>query len=80
MAWNEITWACGHEGRMQLYGKSSARKSRLALEAGRQCMVCWLIDRWEAEGDPRASREDRENLAAGIAANKGKEINLEEAD
>ena len=74
MAWESVTWACGHTGQMQLYGKISARESRVAYEAGRKCMACWLVERWEAQGDPRAQRTDRYKLAAAIAETKGKRI------
>ena len=74
MAWEPTEWACGHEGAMQLYGKHSARDTTVAWEAGRQCMACWLIGRWEAEGDPRAQRADRFELAKEIAEGKGKRI------
>lgn len=77
MAWEKITWACGHEGDMQLYGKQSARDSRVAYESGRKCMACWLVDKWEEDADPRALRTDRYRLAADIAANKGKRINVD---
>jgi len=59
---------------MQLYGKQSGRDARVAYEAGRKCMVCWLIEQWQERNDPRALREDRYDLAAAIAENKGKRI------
>jgi len=74
MAWTEVTWACGHAGSMQLYGKQSARDAKVASEAGRKCMACWLVTQWEEKNDPRAQREDRYKLAANIAENKGKRI------
>ena len=77
MAWESVEWSCGHTGSMQLYGKMSERASRTAYEAGRKCMVCWLIDRWEQTKDPRSSREDKYQLAADIAAAKGRRIDLE---
>lgn len=74
MAWKRTEWACGHEGEMQLYGKQSARDSRVAYEAGRQCMACWLVEQWETKNDPRAKREDRYVLASKIAEGKGVRI------
>jgi len=76
MAWTDVQWACGHSGQIQLYGKHAYREATVAKEAGRQCMACWLVGRWEAENDPRAQREDRYQLAADIAKNKGKRINV----
>ena len=76
MAWEGTQWACGHEGAMQLYGKQADEDSRVAYEAGRQCMACWLVRQWESEGDPRARREDRYKLAADIAEGKGKRISV----
>lgn len=77
MAWTPTEWACGHDGSMQLYGKHSDRDSRVAYEAGRQCMACWLVRQWEKERDPRAKREDRYKLAAQIAEGKGKRISVD---
>jgi len=74
MAWETTEWACGHKGSMQLYGKQSGRDARVAYEAGRKCMACWLVEQWEEKNDPRASREDRYKLAAQIAEGKGKSI------
>lgn len=74
MAWNQITWRCGHSGRMQLYGKMSKRESRIAYESGQNCMVCWLIDQWKQKEDPRFNRADCKELAAKIARGKGIEI------
>lgn len=71
MAWEPTEWACGHTGSMQLYGPGAGRASKIAYEAGRQCMACWLIGQWEAKGDPRAKRDDRGSLACDIAAGKG---------
>lgn len=71
MAWENVQWACGHKGAMQLLGKQSGRDSRVAYEAGRKCMVCWLVEQWQASNDPRALREDKHELAAKIAAGKG---------
>ena len=76
MAWEKTEWACGHSGSMQLYGKQSGRDATVAREAGRQCMACWLVGQWEKENDPRAKRDDRYKLAAQIAENKGKRINV----
>jgi len=76
MAWEPTEWACGHTGAMQLYGKRAGRDSRVAYEAGRKCMACWLIERWEAESDPRAARADRMDLAVSIAAGKGIRIRM----
>lgn len=76
MAWEKTVWACGHTGSMQLYGKMSGRDATVAKEAGRKCMACWLVGEWEAASDPRAKREDRYKLAAQIAENKGKRIDV----
>jgi hypothetical protein len=75
MAWEQVEWACGHTGAMQLYGKQSQRDWRIAQEAGKKCFVCWLIGKWEEEKDPRWKREDRYQLAKKIANGKGIRIN-----
>ncbi|MDP2727273.1 MAG: hypothetical protein Q8P59_06990 [Dehalococcoidia bacterium] len=74
MAWETTQWACGHHGTMQLYGKMSGRYATTANESGRNCLACWLLERWEAEADPRHKRADRWALAVAIAENKGKRI------
>lgn len=74
MAWTPVTWACGHSGAMQLYGKYDGREATVAREAGRQCFACWLVAEWESKNDPRAKRPDRYKLAAAIAEAKGKRI------
>jgi len=79
MAWTNTEWACGHTGSMQLYGKGSARDAQVARAAGMDCMACWLVKQWEKESDPRAKREDRYKLAAGIAENKGKRIDVSDS-
>ena len=78
MAWEKVEWSCGHQGQIQLYGKRAQRESRIAFEAGRQCMACWLVEQWEKENDPRAQREDRYVLAAKIA--EGKKIRIQVPD
>ena len=70
MAWYNISWSCSHNGRMQLYGAGRKREGRIAYEAGRKCLACWLVEQWEKTSDPRAKREDRYLLAGQIAAKK----------
>ena len=76
MAWTKTEWGCGHTGEMQLYGKSSSRDAQVARAAGMDCLACWLVEQWENNNDPRALRTDRYKLAAQIAENKGKRINV----
>lgn len=76
MAWTTTEWACGHSGSMQLFGKGSARTAQVAKAAGMKCMACWLVEQWEKDNDPRSKREDRFKLAAEIARNKGKRIDV----
>jgi len=71
MAWTHVEWACGHHGNQQMFGKTSSREAEVARQAGRKCYACWLVEKWEAEGDPRAKREDRYILAGKIAEGKG---------
>jgi hypothetical protein len=78
MAWEKTEWACGHTGSMQLYGKQSGRNSRVAYEAGKDCMPCWLLRIWEEKGDPRGKRADRFTLAQNIAEGKGMRVRGEE--
>ena len=78
MAWETTEWACGHDGSMQLYGKMSGRNSRVAYEAGKNCMACWLIEQWIAKGDPRADNPRRWGFATAIAEGKGRRIEGDE--
>ena len=78
MAWETTEWACGHTGSMQLYGKMSGRYSRVAYEAGKDCMACWLIEQWGASGDPRATNPKRWEFATAIAEGKGIRISGKE--
>ena len=78
MAWESTEWACGHSGSMQLYGKMSGRDSRVAYEAGRDCLACWLAKQWITKGDPRATSPRRWQFAKAIAEGKGVRIAGEE--
>jgi len=78
MGWTTTEWGCGYSGSMQLYGKTSARCSCVAYEAGRDCMACWLLRTWEEKNDPRSKRVDRFKLAQKIVGGKGIRIAGEE--
>ena len=71
MAWEATEWACGHNGSMQLYGKMVGRHVRIAYEAGKKCLACWLISQWIEKNDPRAENPKRWELATSIAEGKG---------
>ena len=74
MTWETTEWACGHTGSIQLYDKMSGRNSKVAYEAGRKCLACWLIEQWIAKGDPRANNPKRWEFAQAIA--EGKSIRI----
>lgn len=40
MAWNTITYACGHTEEQQLYGKMDSRERTVAAAAGHDCPAC----------------------------------------
>jgi len=73
MAWTTTDWACGHSGSIQLFGPGAQRRSRVAWEAGRVCMACWLNKQWAEKNDPR---KDNLQLAADIAEGKGIRIDI----
>jgi hypothetical protein len=50
MAWTWITYKCGHEERIQLYGPGRARDARIASYAQRLCRACYFE---EHEAQPR---------------------------
>ena len=78
MAWETTEWACGHTGSMQLYGKMSGRDSKVAYEAGRKCLACWLVEQWVEKNDPRAHNTKRWEMATAIAGGKNIKITGEE--
>ncbi|MEA3295949.1 MAG: hypothetical protein U9Q27_02310 [Patescibacteria group bacterium] len=41
-------------------------------------MACWLVEQWEKKNDIRAQKENRYQLAADIAAGKGRRINVDD--
>lgn len=80
MAWNEITWKCGHTGAIQLFGKHSVREYQIAIEKGKVCPICQLIQKWKKENDPRSKREDKFELAKKITEEKSKIIRVYDFD
>ena len=68
MAWYEITYACGHTGREQIYGKVNARQDRADwIGNNKVCKPCWIKGR--AEADKKAALE-RAGLSPVIPAEK----------
>lgn len=68
MAWYDVTYSCGHEGRVQLYGKEADRQRK--IEWYEDCAVC--PDCYKAE-------QERKRQEANEAAKKrAEEMNLPE--
>ncbi len=65
MSWYKISYVCGHEGREQIYGKTSEERQRMADWRGNNkvCRDCWIAGR--AEGDRRAARCAFRSLGSG---------------
>jgi hypothetical protein len=40
MAWNTLTYACGHTEQVQLYGRHSGRERTIAAALGHDCPAC----------------------------------------
>jgi len=68
MAWEVVSWACGHNGHIQMYGPLSGRTARQAQEAEQKCFACWLLRQWASGNDPRAGNVD---AARAIAEGNG---------
>jgi len=64
MAWFYGTYACGHEGRVQIYGKVRDRQWKADREFSKLCPECW-----EKELQKRREQENAE--AAAKAAEMG---------
>jgi hypothetical protein len=60
MAWYEIEYVCGHEGRIQIYGKGSERQSQADYEATKDCPGCYR---------ERLAKEREEELRKSLEAN-----------
>jgi hypothetical protein len=61
MAWNTITFACGHTEEQQLYGKVSERERTVAAALNHNCPAC------------RATKAAAADNAAGLPALQGTE-------
>ena len=62
MAWNTITYACGHTEEQQLYGKMEARDRTIAAAAGHDCPACRAAE--------AAAQDAANNLPALVGSEK----------
>lgn len=74
MAWEKVTWTCGHSGTLKLKGDEKAIAKGVAVASKNKCMACWLVEQWETKNDKRAQQPDRYILAKAIAENKDRTI------
>lgn len=56
MAHYDITHACGHDERIELFGKTSERERRIEWLQERSCTECWKKER-AAEAEARKNKE-----------------------
>lgn len=56
MAHYDITHACGHDERIELFGKTSERERRIEWLQERPCTECWKKER-AAEAEARRNKE-----------------------
>lgn len=61
MAWNTITYACGHTEEQQLYGKMDSRERTVAAALGHDCPAC------------RAAKAAAQDAASNLPALVGSE-------
>jgi hypothetical protein len=70
-----VTYACGHEGTVQLYGKRSEREWKLAREEEKLCPDCWKAERDEKRKQKNAEAAEA-NAAAGLPPLEGTEAQV----
>jgi hypothetical protein len=69
MAWYDITYSCGHEGNVQIIGKTADRESRIAwYENTAVCPECWKTQREAARTELDEKRAAKNAEAAAKAA------------
>ncbi len=57
MAWEEITWSCGHEVRKQLYGPHRERERFVAWAEERGiCPDCYREQKWRGRARSKAGQ------------------------
>lgn len=56
MAHYDVTHACGHDERIELFGKTSERERRIEWLQERPCTECWKKER-AAEAEARKNKE-----------------------
>jgi len=72
MAWYDVTYSCGHEGEIQLYGKARDREWKLSNEESKLCPDCWKKQR-EEERQKENAKAAEANQEAGLSKLEGSE-------
>lgn len=70
-----VTYSCGHEGIVSLYGKRSEREWKLAREEEKLCPDCWKAERDEKRKQKNAEAAEA-NAAAGLPLLEGTEAQV----
>lgn len=70
-----VTYACGHEGMVQLYGKNSERLWKLSREEEKLCPECWKAKRDEERKQKHVEAAEA-NAAAGLPPLEGTEAQV----
>jgi len=70
MAKYSVTYSCGHEGEVQLYGKGSERERKLEWLAEQDCPTCEKAAR-EARNAKANAAAAQANASAGLPALQG---------
>lgn len=63
MAWNTLTYACGHTEQVQLYGKMDTRERTVAAAEGHDCPACLAAAAKEqaaVDGLPQLTGSDKQ--------------------
>ena len=70
MAWTQITYSCGHEDRVQMYGPGRDRERKAEWMGGRLCPTCYATQRDAAHAEQSAAATQAAQ-ATGLPALQG---------
>jgi hypothetical protein len=80
MAWYDIKYSCGHQGREQIYGKSSSREWLIDKKSGELCPECYKaeLERKHVEESKQAALVNQEEY--GLPPLEGTERQVQWAE
>lgn len=72
MAQYTVTGTCGHTSHIELFGKHTARQSRIAWMETKPCTACWLREQGKLGAALAAARRAGENELADAILKQAK--------